>query len=242
MKLKLTTKIPILSVYTITYNEETLLPFFIKHWRSRFKNCPITIFDNESTDNTINIAKSNNCVVIPYSTNNTLQNKKLSEIKNNCWKNAKSKFVAVQECDELTDIYLDDLINADWTLIKTKGYCMVQKNNEPIEQIVHGFYSQPYSKTTIFNKMEIKEINYNIGAHEASPEGNINYSNKIFNLYHYSPMTEDHVVKRWNSNRLRRSSQDKERGWGSHYEQSEQKLRDWFKYTQKISTKVKTIP
>ena len=42
--------------YTITYNEEKMINFFLNHYSIFCRN--ITIFDNQSTDNTVNIIKN----------------------------------------------------------------------------------------------------------------------------------------------------------------------------------------
>ena len=71
------------TIYTLTYNEEAMIEFFINHYRKRFPNCQINIFDNYSTDETIKIAKKNDCNVIMYDTKNKIQDNKYLEIKNN---------------------------------------------------------------------------------------------------------------------------------------------------------------
>jgi hypothetical protein len=83
-------KYKMITIYTIAYNEEIFIQFMIDHYRSRFPNCHIVVYDNESTDNTVAIAKANNCEVITYCTNNQIQDRKYLEIKNNCWKKSKT--------------------------------------------------------------------------------------------------------------------------------------------------------
>jgi glycosyltransferase involved in cell wall biosynthesis len=46
-----------MTVFTITYNEELMLPYFVNHYRSRFTNCKIVVYDNESIDKTVDIAE-----------------------------------------------------------------------------------------------------------------------------------------------------------------------------------------
>ena len=48
-----------ITVYTIAYNEELMIPHFIAHYRKQFPNCKIVVFDNESTDNTIKVDDTN---------------------------------------------------------------------------------------------------------------------------------------------------------------------------------------
>jgi len=42
-----------IDVFTTCYNEEIILPYFIRHYKQFARN--ITIYDNMSTDNSINI-------------------------------------------------------------------------------------------------------------------------------------------------------------------------------------------
>jgi glycosyltransferase involved in cell wall biosynthesis len=59
-----------ITVHVITYNEEIMIEFFINHYRERFPNCEINIYDNYSTDRTVEIGKQYNCNIIMYDTNN----------------------------------------------------------------------------------------------------------------------------------------------------------------------------
>ena len=53
-----------ITIYTIAYNEEVMLPFMIKWYRERFPECKIVVYDNFSTDKTEEIALSNDCQVV----------------------------------------------------------------------------------------------------------------------------------------------------------------------------------
>ena len=59
-----------INIYLLCYNEERIILETIKHYRNRIPNCNITIYDNMSSDNSVNIAKQNNCNVISFSTKN----------------------------------------------------------------------------------------------------------------------------------------------------------------------------
>ena len=58
-----------ISIFVICYNEEIILQKFINHYRTRFPNCEITIYDNMSTDNSRQIAIKNGCKVLEYDSN-----------------------------------------------------------------------------------------------------------------------------------------------------------------------------
>ena len=93
-----------ITIYTITYNEGLLIQFMIDHYRERFPGCRIVVYDNISTDDTVKIALANGCEVIPYDTGGQLQDSRYIQIKNNCWKDAKTDWVLVCDLDELLDI------------------------------------------------------------------------------------------------------------------------------------------
>jgi len=148
-----------MTVFTITYNEELMLPHFIKHYRDRFKDCKIVVYDNESTDQTVEIAKENLCEVITYKTNNELDDLMYLTIKNNCWKHEKA-WVIVADCDELLDINKNDIEIATalrYTILLAQGYNMVNlADNLDIASITHGVRAESYDKIYCFDASKIE--------------------------------------------------------------------------------------
>lgn len=224
-----------ITIYTLTYNEEIKLPFFIKHYRDRFPNCNIVIFDNESTDKTVEIANSNDCEVITYSTNNRILDSKYLQIKNNCWKNSKTDWNIICDCDELCEINKEDLefeIQKGTTIFEFEGYDMVNtstnKDSIVIEQLNMGVRNEFYDKMLMFNKQEIYNINYFIGCHNSFPDGNVKFSTKKYKLLHYKYIGENYLVNRYKSFSIRLSEENLQKRWGYHYNQDEKKIRDYF--------------
>ena len=84
-----------ITVYTIAYNEAVFIQFMIDHYRARFPDCRIVVYDNMSADRTVNIALTNGCEVIPFDTNGQLQDRRYIEIKNSCWKDATTDWVLI---------------------------------------------------------------------------------------------------------------------------------------------------
>ena len=59
-----------LTIYLLCYNEEVLLPHALKHYKTRFPNATFVIIDNESTDTSVEIAKTAGCEIYTWQTNN----------------------------------------------------------------------------------------------------------------------------------------------------------------------------
>jgi len=222
-----------LTIYTICYNEQLVLPHFVKWYRDRFPNCKIVVYDNESTDKTRQIAFENNCGVVTYCTNNQLSDSEYLRIKNNVWKEANTDWVMVVDCDEFVDVNESDLIefqNNKKTIISATGYnmCNVEGLTE-LADIKHGVRAEQYDKSILFNKSYIKEINYDPGCHTCNPKGVVNYGKGLVNLYHMIAINEQHIVDKYLRNADRMSDENKKNKWGHQYLQSEDTIRTNYK-------------
>ena len=231
-----------ITIYTISFNEEVFIQFMIDHYRSRFPNCHIVVYDNESTDNTVAIAKANNCEIISYSTNNQIQDSKYLEIKNNCWKNALTDWVLVCDMDELLNINENDLKNEEaqgTTIIKSKAYNMVNmEDNYDLANIKYGARCEPYDKFYLFNKRLIKQINYEPGCHVSAPVGTIKHSLTDYLLYHYKCINPDFQIARYKLYAQRLSAENVKNSWGNHYIQTDAQIRDSFYLARTYVTKI----
>jgi len=232
-----------ITVYTVSYNEELLLQFMIDHYRERFPNCKIVIFDNYSTDKTLEIAKTNGCEVILYDTNNKINEHKYLEIKNNCWKSSKTDWVLVCDVDELLDITQNQLEAEDrlgTTIIRSEGYNMINMDdNFDIYQIQYGSRSTNHDKSYLFNKKVITEINYDIGCHTSNPNGIVQISNKSYLAYHYHFINKEFVINKYKRNAQRLSEDNIRNKWGYHYMFSESEISDWFIDLRKNASKIR---
>ena len=214
-------------IYTITWNEEILLPYFITFYKKRFSTIDlnIIIYDNESNDKTIEIAKSNNCLIYSYSTNNTVNDVEYLNIKNNCWKKSTADWVIIVDCDEFIDIYESDLynlMNEEYNLVQTIGYNMINTTLD-IPSTRLGVRSTWYDKAAIFMPKYIKEINYNSGCHTYDPIGNnIKICKGIYNLYHFKRLSLEYYLDRVRLCRNRLSDTNIKFRLATHYLASDQ--------------------
>lgn len=231
-----------ITIYTICFNEELILPFFVKWYRKKFPNCRIIIYDNYSTDSTEKIALQNNCQVIKYDSNNQIRDDLYLNIKNNCWKDAETDWVLVCDVDELLDINQTQLIGENCSIILSKGYNMINlEDNLDLESINYGIRAKQYDKYYLFNRLKIKEINYEAGCHSSNPVGEVIFSKNIYNLYHYTMLSEQYLINRYKRNFERLSKENKKNGWGIHYKESEQTIKDKFKVAKQWFSENKTF-
>lgn len=252
-----------MTVYTVTYNEQYMLPHFIAHYRRNFPGCRIVVYDNYSTDHTVKIAQASDCEVIYYDTDNQLNDLKYLEIKNHCWQipnrqaNADdvlfdddlAHWVIVADCDEFCRITADELRkehNKGVTIIRFQGYNMVRlpdsgtfgTGNE-LPGITHGISAPDYSKNYCFSALAISQINYNPGCHVSNPVGKIAFSKQEYPCYHYKYLDAGYLVARYTRNLQRMCQDNRRKGMGSHYAKNEKQIRDEVATVQQAALKIK---
>lgn len=230
-------------IFTITYNEEVMLPQFISYYRKKFPNCKITVMDNESTDNTVELALKNNCEVLTWSSNNEIRDDMYLFIKNDCWKKSDADWIIVVDCDEFIDINEDILKITPFNIYKAVGYDMMG-NSLNINEIDSGVRSPGYDKICLFRKDTVKEINYEPGCHNANPvvnEGEELLYNKDTLLFHYKWLTYDYVIERYKMFAERLSDINKKYQWGIHYTFDESVHREYYERAYNTKVKVRNI-
>ena len=226
----------------MAWNEEIMIQFMINHYKSRFPNCHIIVRDNQSQDNTVEIALKNKCEVIPYNTNGQIDDFKLRDLKNNCWKMADTDWVLVCDTDELLDITEEDLKKEEslgTTIINTQGYDMINmEDNLDLSNIEYGSKDSNYSKLSLFNKKFIQEINYECGAHKSYPTGYIKLSDTVYNLYHYKFINLNYLINRFKLTDQRLSPDNKKHKMGVYNSDPAEKTRAIFEQRRLKATKI----
>lgn len=235
-----------ITIYTIAYNEEILLPYFISFYRKRFSSCNIVIYDNCSTDDTKNIALSKNCEVINFDTNNEINEYKYLDVKNNCWKKSSTDWVLICDVDEWFDINAENLIKEQKnkvTIFRSQSWNMVNMTPNWIDpdQINYGFRDPHYDKCLLFNSKKILEINYNVGCHHANPVSfdSITYNDNYL-MYHMGWYLDETYRKNKNlAYGKRLSATNIKNNWGHQYLKSDKDMKTEFDIVREKSSKVR---
>jgi len=213
---------------SVCKNEEKMLPYFLNYY---CKFCEeIIIYDNGSTDESINIINSfPKTKVINYDTNNKLDDIKITEILNNNYKEESENYDWQIICSIDEFIYHQKLIKKlikykkeGITIPKITGYQMYSnffptENIQIYNIIKKGFRDNNLDKNAIFNPQKV-QINYEVGCHICNPAGDIKYSkNNEFKLLHYRFISYDYLQNK-NKERIKELSEsNKEHGYGIHY-------------------------
>ncbi len=226
---------PIIHIYTICWNEEKFLPFFLDHYGSFCEK--IIVYDNESTDSTLDILAQNPKIeVITYKTGGTFNDIAKNKISNTCWKRSRGKadYVIVCDLDELLYAKTGDiksiLKQTNKTVFRPVGYEMMSENfplyNKPLREQCKGLFSEYYCKKIIFDPHCIVDINYYPGCHEADPRGFVKTGTSEFLLLHYKRLGVDYVVNRYRAFEARLSQQNIDNKMGLHYRMTEKEITD----------------
>jgi len=219
-------------VYAVCWNESKFLPFFLDHY-SKISD-QITIFDNYSTDNSVEIINSYpNTRVINYGTNGEIVDDVWQYMKNNMWKTSVGKcdWVIVCDIDEMLyhpnmSQFLIDMKNDEYTLLDPETYHMFSEDypkydGKSIMEICKtGFKDNgSFGKILIFNPNVIEDINYIPGAHKCEPVGNVKVykSDGDFKLLHYKFLCLETLQEKYRIYAERMSDNNLKKGQSKHY-------------------------
>ena len=174
----------IIDAYTFCYNEQIRLKYYLNLYSPLCRK--ITIYDNGSTDASKEIATKYDNVIWETETynQNEINDKILTNIKNNCWKQSKdADLVIVCDVDEilyhkdgLNNYLLNVLNETDTKIIRATGFDMVSTklpkhtgNFYDDEDFQYGVRNAKWDKTCIFCPKSVKEIRYRHGSHLCMP-------------------------------------------------------------------------
>jgi glycosyltransferase involved in cell wall biosynthesis len=240
-------KKPIVHAFFLCYNEANILPHLLKYYLSFCEF--VTILDNNSTDNSVEIVKSfPNTDIIPWDSNEELNDALYLKLKNHVWKSSAgvADYVIVGDADEFLyhENMVDFLINSKEegiTIFKPQGYHMVADENfnlnldDNLFKLVNkGVRTEVLDKIMMFDCNKILNINYSIGCHMANPIGEIKANTNDLKMLHYKFLgLEDHKYKqKIRGERL--SDFNKQHGFGLYYlYNEEEQINDYMGYLNK---------
>lgn len=213
----------ILHVYALCFNEEILLPYFLRHYQPLAAR--VVIYDNDSTDRSRDIIKASGAECRRFQTKGEHSDRIQTMIKSTCYRESRGKadWVIVVDMDEF--IYHPDLHGVlqrydqeKVTLPLVEGFDMVSDappsgTGQIYHEIRMGFRNPRFDKCEVL-KPEI-EINFEPGCHKAKPTGPVMRSARAkIKLLHYRYLGADYLARRYEL-RTKRLSQDNLRhGWG----------------------------
>jgi glycosyltransferase involved in cell wall biosynthesis len=232
-----------IEAHIIAWNEAETIHLTIKHYQ---KFCyHVVIWDNHSTDNTREIAKSIGCTVKTFGKPGELSDRAYMELKNECWKKKhpgedRRSWVIVVDADEILKFSKFKARLSEETgvsIIKTQGWNIFSHDMPKDDwlEITNGHPEENYSKTVIFDPKNITDINFHIGCHVSRPKGNVRMGTDLMYLFHYRNVGgPQRLIERHNLYRVRMSDENLQRQWGFHYLVSdEQRVKEWEEKYQK---------
>ena len=214
-----------INIFILCYNESYLLPHTINHYKKYLPSCKITIYDNQSTDNSVKLALSLGCNVISWSSNNEINDHLYLKIKNNCWKIIKNGWIIMIDMDEFLCVTEDELLHElknETSILEIKGLEMIGESNKidltdiDLQKINKYVDKDEESKKLCFLREKITEINYGMGAHHCNPLGNIKYSSKIYYNKHMDWLGLNYSINK-KLKRYERSELMRSYGWCIQY-------------------------
>jgi glycosyltransferase involved in cell wall biosynthesis len=208
-----------LETFAVCHNEATILPYFLKHY-SQYGS--VTIFDNQSTDRSVEIIEKSDAILFSFDTGNEFREDILTSIRNTCWKDSRADWVIVTDVDEF--VYHPSLF---WALERSLGTVILPRMFNMYSDRLPTTEGQIYdeirwgvefnSKMCIFRPSEIKEINYDPGCHFAHPEGNfvLDFRSPIINM-HFKNLSPEYVIARNAYLHSRNSEVNRANNWNWH--------------------------
>jgi hypothetical protein len=213
-----------ITLFTFCYNEELLIPKFVSHYRTRFPGCEIFMFDNESKDLSREVARELGVNIITRATGGQICDQAFIDLKNSCWQGrTKFHWCFVGDIDELCEISEEDLRRESargTSHIRFEGYQMVNMSDDPDNidlNLEWGYRDALYDKTLLFDKTKCTTMNWNYGAHECSPEGDLTPQEGSYKMLHMKYIGENWCRTRHEERGNRLSQNNIRNGWGTHY-------------------------
>jgi hypothetical protein len=229
----------IVHVYTTCWNEEVLMPYFLRHY-GRFAD-RIIVYDNESDDATVQIARAfPQASVRTFQTGHEMRDDIMLDIRNTDWKESRhlADWVIVVDLDEFLwhenlPAHLERCREMGVSLPSLEGFEMLanappQGPGQIYDEIKIGAPEPFYAKRCVFNPDAIRDINYGAGCHAAHPVGNVVEDHLPgLKLLHFRFLGRPWIQARWQARSARLSALNRSRNWSLHYEMDQAAIDLW---------------
>jgi glycosyltransferase involved in cell wall biosynthesis len=226
-----------INIFLLCYNESALLPHTVNHYKKYLPNCKITIFDNESTDNSVEIAEKLGCNVFKFSTNKIHDEDLQINLRNSIWKKCTSGWIIMADMDEflcVTEIELKKEMELGTSILRVDGYEMIGESETidlsdiDLQQINKYVKNSMESKNLCFLREAIVDMNYGPGSHSCNPKGDIVYSSNVYINKHMSILGLNFLTNKL-TKRYERNEKMRLKGWNIHYTQDIEKIKNIYK-------------
>lgn len=198
------------TLYTMAHNEQWILPYFCRHYAPICQR--MILYDNESTDGTVQIAKQHGMEVRSFDMP-TCDERERQKFKSTCYREQMglSDYVIVVDTDEfiwherLPELLLQH--RGQSGVFRTQGYNMVSSYfpsagcDDIFKEVTTGAKDNQFCKTVLFTP-DI-EIRYGLGSHECDPYVSLIKANQAayfetIDLYHMKYISYSYALwKNW---------------------------------------------
>lgn len=218
-------------VVSVTKNEEKILPFFLDYYQNFVGVDKIILYDGNSTDNTIKIAKENEIVELIVQNHEKCDERDLMWVRNESWKKIRNDYDWIIVCDADEFLYhpeirtkLKEYQDKGITIPLVEGFDMIsdifpefKKGNFLTNIIKTGNKDANFlNKKLVFNPRKV-DINYEVGCHGCNPTGDIVWGDKEeLKLLHYKWLSYEYVTKKTSYQYNRLSEYSLTNNYGIH--------------------------
>jgi hypothetical protein len=237
-------------IYALCWNEERMLPHFFRHYDQLTTR--YFIFDNGSTDQSIEMLKANPKVSLGhFEVSGDSFVIAARDHYNQCWKQSlgQADWVIVCNIDEHIyhpnlKKYLGACKSKGVSLIIPKGYNMVAdtfpQTDQPLNTIVkYGIRDSHWDKPQIFNPNKIHEMDFEVGRHRARPTGKVVIPwRKKVKLLHFKYLGLEYLIDKHSELRARMRARDIKERWGYQYSWDEARNAEEY---QRLKTQAKCV-
>ncbi|MCK5354825.1 MAG: glycosyltransferase family 2 protein [Methyloprofundus sp.] len=224
----------VIDAFILCFNEAKMIRHTLNYYSKFCEN--ITVIDNQSTDNTVEIIQEKfpDVLIQELDTGGEYREDIQIQTRNNCWKCSDADYVIMADMDEF--IFDEDLVGKLELMHKNKiavpaviGINMVSDTfplnySLPItDQVKKGFRDVSFDKKILFSPKMIKEMNFGPGSHTCKPEFKggsalgIDHSVQ-FKLLHFKYLGREHLYEKHRTYAKRMSEVNRENKFGYEYE------------------------